>query len=314
MVLALYLSCISPAHFNLTTALLTAMTHSVLSAESVLAHEHRPALILDVHGTVVAANAGSYRMITPWQLVATENEPDPLLQKNVADLGLAPLPGDPPVLWTWSELLRAALETSPSRTSRRHSENCNQATPINVTDEFWTKESKKQCIVETDVYVIRQKLNAKFHGTIQHPRLASMVKARATICWLSEGRTGRFLLTFNRTSLPRPPVPTPAAVLAEPISHFFSDSETPQLVSYFSNVNTQGSSSSAEQQTSLSTGPVTHHQSSGPSSSEIASSIMPFILATLNGDGQVINLSKSWYSFSGLDEQGSLGSGWLASM
>ena len=51
-----------------------------------------------------------------------------------------------------------------------------------------------------------------------------------------------------------------------------------------------------------------------PSPSDVTSSIMPFVMATLNADGQVIDLSKSWYRFSGLDDQGSLGSGWLASM
>jgi hypothetical protein len=50
-----------------------------------------------------------------------------------------------------------------------------------------------------------------------------------------------------------------------------------------------------------------------PSASNIASLITPFVTATFNADGKVINLSKSWYRFSGLDEQGSLGSGWLAS-
>lgn len=37
-------------------------------------------------------------------------------------------------------------------------------------------------------------------------------------------------------------------------------------------------------------------------------------MATLDADGQAINLSESWYRFSGLDKEGSLGSGWLASI
>jgi PAS domain S-box-containing protein len=50
------------------------------------------------------------------------------------------------------------------------------------------------------------------------------------------------------------------------------------------------------------------------STSEIASSIIPYIMATLDKDGQAINLSESWYRFSGLDKEGSLGSGWLTSI
>jgi PAS domain S-box-containing protein len=51
-----------------------------------------------------------------------------------------------------------------------------------------------------------------------------------------------------------------------------------------------------------------------PSPSGIASSILPYIMAVLDIDGQAIGFSKSWYRLSGLDESESLGSGWLTIM
>jgi hypothetical protein len=100
-------------------------------------------------------------------------------------------------------------------------------------------------------------------------------------------------------------IATPATLLAEPVSHSSGDFETPQLASYFSNVKNANSATSES---------YTDQSAPKPSASDVASSITPFIMATFNADGQVINLSKSWYRFSGLDEEGSLGSGWLASM
>jgi PAS domain-containing protein len=51
-----------------------------------------------------------------------------------------------------------------------------------------------------------------------------------------------------------------------------------------------------------------------PSPSGIAFSILPYIMAVLNINGQAIGFSKSRYILSGLDESESVGSGWLTIM
>lgn len=137
------------------------MSCDQIDTHCVLGHQLRPALILDAEGSVVAANAGSGRLIAPTQLAATQYNSDqhPLLCKNVADLGLAPLPGDPPVLWTWSELLRAAIDVSRPDTNRGDRKCHDHARNIDVvkaTDDFWAAEAELQATVETDIYVTRQ--------------------------------------------------------------------------------------------------------------------------------------------------------------
>jgi hypothetical protein len=74
--------------------------------------------------------------------------------------GLTPLPGDAPVQWTWSELLRAAIDACQPDNEFRDRKRHNHATAINVikaTDDFWIEEAELQAVVETDVSVTRQK-------------------------------------------------------------------------------------------------------------------------------------------------------------
>ena len=136
---------------------------------------------------------------------------------------------------------------------------------------------------------------------------SGMIKARANIYWLPQDghEKGRFLVIFNRTSLPKADVLTPTTLLAEPVSHLLGASETPQVfICRSRNKKFEHSHSYSGSQSEIAT----------PGEPDVASSIIPFMMATLNTEGEVVNLSKSWYRFSGLDEAGSLGSGWLASM
>jgi hypothetical protein len=73
------------------------MPHGAFDAQSVLAHQLRPALVLDSHGVVIAANKGSCRLIVPSRIPASRDAQNLLLGKTVSELGLVPLPGDPPV-------------------------------------------------------------------------------------------------------------------------------------------------------------------------------------------------------------------------
>jgi hypothetical protein len=286
------------------------MAQDAFDAQSFLTHQLRPALVLDSNGTVIAANKGSCRLIVPSHTPASKDDKNILLGKTVSDLGLVPLPGDPPVLWTWNEVLRSALQASRSDIINRDKGDHDPNATIDVlqdTDDFWEDEAKRQAIVETDVYVTRHNREPCAPGTVAGPlKSSSMIKARATIYWFPQDdhEKGNFLVTFNRMSLLDVPVPSTMTLLAEPVSHLFGASETPQVFMC------RSCGKKFDQSNSYSSS----HSEIAPDEPDVASTIIPFMMATLNTDGKVINLSKSWHRFLGLDEAGSLGSGWLASM
>ncbi|KAF2823891.1 hypothetical protein CC86DRAFT_408909 [Ophiobolus disseminans] len=285
------------------------MSRDAFDVPTVLEHQLRPALVLDSRGTVIAANKGSCRLILPSHVPASQSAHNVLLGKTVSDLGLVPLPGDPPILWTWSEILRAALDAAQSdKINRDTTGDRDPDATIDVlqdTDDFWDEEAEQQAIVETDVYVTRYIQNPAAHKKGELLKSSSMIKARATVFWLPQRENGHFLITFNRTSLPAAAVPTPSTLLAEPVSHLFGASETPQVFTC---------RSCRKRYEKSYTNPPANIEDATPDEPDVASSIIPFMMATLNTDGQVINLSKSWYRFSGLNEAGSLGDGWLHSM
>jgi hypothetical protein len=87
---------------------LSVMVREVLDAPKLLAHQLKPALVLDSSGTVVAVNEGSVRLISLHQNT-TSNNNGSSIGKNIADFGFVLLPGVPPVLWTWKDVLDAAF-------------------------------------------------------------------------------------------------------------------------------------------------------------------------------------------------------------
>lgn len=277
-------------------------------AQSILGHQLRPALVVDAHGVVVATNDGSCRLIPPTDLTAAQNDASHLLNKTVSELGLVPLPGDPPVLWTWNEVFRAARSAlQPEQSKSDNGPERDHTAPRNVaqdTNDFWNNEARVQGIIEIDVFVTRRTWEPSL-ARDEPVKSPSMIKARATIQWLPRDGSGHFIIKFCRATLPRAPVPTPMSVLAEPVSHMLGGTDTPRLYACYS------CHSKLEQSYSNTTPPA---EGSVPDEFNVPPSVIPFILATINTDGQVTNLSESWYRFSGLDEEGSLGNGWIASI
>jgi PAS domain S-box-containing protein len=286
------------------------MTRDAPDAQSILEHQLRPALVLNSVGTVTAANDGSFRLISNSHHPKRTDNHKSLIGSNIANLGLVPLPGGPPVLWTWHDILAAARGAPQSLSSARRAsgdiEDHNASINLHrSTNEFWDEEAEEQVVIETDLYVIRQHWENGTVDTHESVRTSSMIKARANVHWLPQGNDGRFLITFNRTALPHRSASRSATTLAESINHPLGALESPALFmccechkpaeKYYLNLSP-------------------NVEALMPSPADIASAIIPFIMATLNTDGQVINLSRSWYTFSGLDEEESLGCGWLASI
>ncbi|KAF2676153.1 hypothetical protein K458DRAFT_397175 [Lentithecium fluviatile CBS 122367] len=280
------------------------MADDALDTQSLFAHQLSPALVLDRSGTVLAANKGSRRLISPSHHDATS-----ILGNNIADLSIVPAPGSPPILWTWDEILEGAIYAHVRRDGIEKDDYSRLRRPsasvyYQETDNFWNQEAEKHSIVESDVYVGRNRFGngaADMHGPT---KTSDMIRARASVRWLPTGQGGSFLVTFNRTSLPlRPPVTSPSVAAPEPVVDSRSENAPPS---------TCCSCHKPIEKFSLRLSPDL--EGVVPSASDIASSIIPYIMAILDTDGQVIDLSESWYRFSGLDKEESIGTGWLASI
>jgi hypothetical protein len=168
------------------------MAPKTSNAQLMCAHQLRPALILDTHGVVTGVNQGILRMIAPSQPSAPQEEHDPLIGRNISQLGLELQSRRPQVLSSWSDLLDAAVHVKGSDDSQ----DATAANNIHTnTDEFWDEEYVRQAIVESAVYITCRN-SAHDAGHDDH---SSTVRARVTIHWIES--EGSFLLTFDRPSL-----------------------------------------------------------------------------------------------------------------
>jgi PAS domain S-box-containing protein len=284
----------------------------VPDAQAILAHQIAPALMLNRSATVIAANEGSVRLLLPFRQnlpVATEGS---LLGKNIADVALIPLPGASPDLCTWSSILAAAIDISESGAANRQNIRAHVSTTdlYQNTDAFWENEAEQQAIIESNIYVPRCSSQAGTPSANDSDDATSVVRARASVHWLSSNLDGVFLIIFNRTSLPHRTTPNLPAAVKDPINDFERQNDYQSL---HSNLNDRDVHDECP-------APFDFDLDSNDTSSDktdtsdIAYAIIPHILATMDTDGKVVKLSKSWYSFSGLNEEESLGSGWLSIM
>jgi len=266
------------------------MARDMPDAQAILAHQITPALILNRSGTVVAANEGSVRLLSPLRQDASFATEGSLLGENIADLAQIPLPGALPVLWTWSSILAAAIDISESGAANRQNIRGYVSTTdyCQNADNFWDDEAEQQAIIESNVYVTRYSSQAGIPSANDSDDATSVVRARASVHWLSSDLDGVFLIIFNRTSLPHQTAPASPAAKKDPINAFERQNDYQSLDS--------------------------NDTSDKTDTSDVAYAIIPHIIATMDKDGQVVKLSKSWYSFSGLNEEQSLGSGWISTM
>ncbi|KAH9876272.1 hypothetical protein J1614_004151 [Plenodomus biglobosus] len=279
-----------------------------LEPDALLAHQLAPALVLDAAGTIIAANEGSLRLISPLRQNTASVAEESLLGRQIADISLFPLPGAPPVLWNWSDILAAAVDASRLNvgTWRQDDGPTLRISAIDAyqdTDDFWDEEAGRQAIVETNVYVPRYAAGADAGTTKDVPGEPSMVRARATVRWYPSQNDGLYLIVLHRTSLPYRTAPTSPAAVKAATYNLQSLAATPPA-----------STTSTDQRPSSSHTPYFGLDMSEPDTTDIASAIIPHIVATLDTDGQAIKLSRSWYLFSGMTEEQSLGSGWISIM
>ncbi|CBX92004.1 hypothetical protein LEMA_P047100.1 [Plenodomus lingam JN3] len=272
-----------------------------------LVHQPAPALVLDHAGTVIAVNDGSLRLISPLRQNAAHVTESALIGKNIADISLFPLPGVSPVFWTWNDILAAAVDAGKViddawQEDDRQTPRIGTVEAYQDSENFWDEEAERQAIIETYVYVPRYAGGTVEATAKDEPSEPSVIRARATIRWYPSQDNGSHLIVLHRTTLPYGTAPTsPAAVKAA--QHNFQNL-----------VITPPSSTTPTGQRSSSHTPYFGLDLSEPDTTDIASAIIPHIVATLDTDGKAIKLSRSWYLFSGMTEEQSLGDGWISAM
>jgi len=268
------------------------MADDAFDTRSFLAHQLCPALAIDSSGLVLAANKGICRM-----LARSYQDETSILGSSVTQLGIVPIPGRLPILWTWNDIFEAAINAcQPSEDIKTAFMNGDQE----ESDEFWNQEAGLQSIIEIDVYVDR---NSSTDGMIDRhetTKTTSIIKARANIRWHPADQSGLFVITFTRKSQSPRSTTKPSVAAPEPWSF-----ESPPLLSCCS-------CHAPTANFSLKWTPG--FEGLEASAPEITASIIPYIMSTLDTEGQAINISESWYRFSGLDEEASVGRGWLSSI
>ncbi len=286
------------------------MARDSLDAQSILTYQLKPALALNSLGTVLAANDGGIRLISPI--------PSPLapycslIGSNIAELGIVLLPGAAPVLRTWEHVLDAAVQAANFTLPTGEKSNVLSQQPLGKdqfqdTEDFWNHEAELGSIIESEVYITRHHSHVGATSDFESNRASGMIKARATTRSFRLIRDGIFIVTFDRpSSLKRRTEPSAS-----------SESQSNRKDSSVSTSNPSRCSCSCH--TSPKTLSVDLYQNLRvedlmPSALEVAASIIPYIMAITDTDGQILKLSDSWYRLTGLEETDSLGSQWAGAM
>lgn len=277
--------------------------------ESILAHQITPALVLDRSLTIIAFNNGITRLRSGSCETTLHHSNSSLKGSNISDIDFNTLPNALKGAQTWSSLLDAAFDAA-SATNNNDDMRIVSAQPSFTpnssydSDEVWEDEARQQAVIETNVCIIR---SASFSNDIESTPdspTSRQIMARAMIHCFSTDAKGLFIVCFSR----RPTVPVTeaqvAGVQADPTGEsedFARDQAT--TTSYLDRMHATGSKSQ----------PL-NDSDAVSTNTAIALSIIPHIVATFDTNGQAISLSSSWYTFSGLEIEQSLGEGWLSIM
>ncbi|KAJ4992878.1 Two-component system protein A 2 [Stagonosporopsis vannaccii] len=267
--------------------------------EVLLRYQIKPALLLDASGVIIATNESILRLLqsSPQNLSADSNPQTRMLPAgtHISEVGLvlhlAKIPNGPNT-WTWCDLLNAAHRVFHSH--RQDSDRGRMEEPrlssLATPEDFWDQEAEASSLIECDVhYVGMSRGGVRIHAPAS--RYDNLLRARANVRWYERGQ-GVYLVTFDRPSSYRR--------LMEASSSVAEGSHVGGVNAPFSAV--------CSFKTTADTSPEEK------ASAEITASLIPYIMATCNTSGLVTHFSSSWYRFSGLTEEESLGAAWITAM
>lgn len=257
-------------------------------ALALLRYQPKPALVVDAAGTVVGVNPGALRLVSSTHNPGLRRSQQSVCGRHVGDLGVVLAPDREPGSGTWDLVLAAAARAAagPAELEGRDQRTCESPTGrrnSQTSEDFWDLEAERQALIESSVYFDRSSEDS------------SRIKARATVCWYP---SELFLIIFDRPSVPlqgRSP-------LSETERFLYFDDKTIAPPHYLSHTSAIAP---------LAKGLTREYRK--PEGTNI-SLIIPYIMATLDVEGRVLQLSDSWYKFTGLSVEESLGSGWVSAI
>jgi PAS domain S-box-containing protein len=268
--------------------------------QALLEHQQKPALVLDSSGTILAANDSISRLLRFLPLqpsnFSASRTADSLIGTPISDSGLILQLGlRLPTTWTWVHVLNAAHRNFHSHDCKGDHSNTHVASGDHgpqTTEDFWDREAELSSAIECDVYYTGAlPLRSGFNLTMPGPKSNASIHARANVYWCRYA--GVFLITLDRPYQHRQP--DNAVPLAMKHADCHDDTSHPPSACP---ICTTGKSSTE----------------SDSASAEITASLIPYIMATCSTDGLVTHFSKSWYRFSGLTKEESLGAAWTIAM
>lgn len=261
-------------------------------AQLLLRCQLKPALVLDGSGVITAINMGGLRLVGP-STTSGNSTLSAVVGKKIADLGMAISPRGSPVLWTWDQILDAAANSRNKIND--NPEPTKLSTPnrdiFQITNDFWDLEAEKQSLIESNVFLVKTATAVSTVRTPEGVENLFKMKARANVSWYP---SGLFLVVFDRPSMP----PTPAQKTSP-------GAERPQYLDEKSFAPTHWIPPPESE-------PEPGNRT--PGANQVTSSLIPYIMATLDEEGQVMQFSDSWYRFTGLSKEESLGSGWISAI
>jgi PAS domain S-box-containing protein len=268
--------------------------------QKLLEYQKKPALILDPSGTVLAGNESVSRLLRFSPIgsssVSALQTADSLIGTPISNSGLILQPGHQlPTTWTWVDVLDAAHRNFHSRDCKGN----HSSTPVSprdvssqATDDFWDREAELSSVIECDIYYTRlAPLQSGFNLTMPGPKSSAVIQARANVYW--SRCQGVFLIALDRPYQRQ----QPGNAIPLAMKHASCHMESSHLPSACTMCTPSQSSTKSES-----------------ASAEITTPLFPYIMATCSTDGLVTHFSTSWYRFSGLTEEESLGAAWTTAM
>ena len=265
--------------------------------QALLEYQLKPALVLDASGNVIATNEGFLRLMKFLPHATSNSQPSTnLTGKHISKLGFALHLADLPSTWQWDDILAAAHRNSHSGTCSGDHTNPGPGDSTHHSTkagDFWDQEAECVSLVECDVRLIAASRDEKDAAS------EDQVRARANVRWYRQGQ-GTFLVVFCRPAMPYRSKTNPSPATKH--SHC-ADDDWPACSCCSS-----CKFSRASPESNAVSGPPAR------SAADITASLIPYIMATCDTSGLVTRFSDSWYRFSGLSEDESLGAAWITAM
>jgi PAS domain S-box-containing protein len=263
-----------------------------LEADKILYGQTSPAIVVSHTLQVLAGNNGSQRLFSH-----LSTQPGALHGSHISNLGIVLTPVHKPILRTWDDILSAVQEEFSSQAAELNKDDSPDEDPSlgqdTTSKSFWTSESAIYPVATCEVLIPTIDAIPQ-HDAAPSVGPNSMIKAVVQVSSRKHESELLFLMIFT---------PRASKPVSEPLS-------TP--LQTFGNQDSRELASESFFPPLAETQPSSHMMSL--ESKKAINTIIPFIMSILDADGQVLELSASWFEFSGLSRGDSIASEWASAI